>query len=296
MQKYEKLEKIGEGTYGTVFKAKNRETQEIVALKRVRLDDDDEGVPSSALREICLLKELKHKNIVRLHDVLHSDKKLTLVFEHCDQDLKKYFDSLNGEIDPDIVKSFLFQLLRGLEFCHSRNVLHRDLKPQNLLINKNGELKLADFGLARAFGIPVRCYSAEVVTLWYRPPDVLFGAKLYNTSIDMWSAGCIFAELANAGRPLFPGSDVDDQVKRIFKLLGTPTEETWPGMNSLPDYKTFPLYQPTMTLAQVCPKLSSKGRDLLQRLLICNPAVRMSAEDAMLHSYFSDLSPSIRNV
>ncbi|POI20509.1 hypothetical protein CIB84_015744 [Bambusicola thoracicus] len=193
MQKYEKLEKIGEGTYGTVFKAKNRETHEIVALKRVRLDDDDEGVPSSALREICLLKELKHKNIVRLHDVLHSDKKLTLVFEFCDQ------------------------LLKGLAFCHSRNVLHRDLKPQNLLINRNGELKLADFGLARAFGIPVRCYSAEVVTLWYRPPDVLFGAKLYSTSIDMWSAGCIFAELANAGRPLFPGNDVDDQLKRIFR-------------------------------------------------------------------------------
>ncbi|XP_036066820.1 cyclin-dependent-like kinase 5 isoform X4 [Oryzias melastigma] len=142
MQKYEKLEKIGEGTYGTVFKAKNRETHEIVALKRVRLDDDDEGVPSSALREICLLKELKHKNIVRLHDVLHSDKKLTLVFEYCDQ-------------------SFMYQLLKGLAFCHSRNVLHRDLKPQNLLINRNGELKLADFGLARAFGIPVRCYSAE---------------------------------------------------------------------------------------------------------------------------------------
>ncbi|NXY89139.1 CDK5 kinase, partial [Alcedo cyanopectus] len=119
MQKYEKLEKIGEGTYGTVFKAKNRETHEIVALKRVRLDDDDEGVPSSALREICLLKELKHKNIVRqgagggirggsvppgLHDVLHSDKKLTLVFEFCDQDLKKYFDSCNGDLDPEIVK------------------------------------------------------------------------------------------------------------------------------------------------------------------------------------------------
>ncbi|KYM76179.1 Cell division protein kinase 5 [Atta colombica] len=239
------------GTYGTVFKAKNRETHEIVALKRVRLDDDDEGVPSSALREICLLKELKHKNIVRLYDVLHSDKKLTLVFEHCDQDLKKYFDSLNGEIDLDVVKSFLYQLLRGLAFCHSRNVLHRDLKPQNLLINKNGELKLADFGLARAFGIPVKCYSAEVVTLWYRPPDVLFGAKLYTTSIDMWSAGCIFAELANAGRPLFPGSDVDDQLKRIFKMLGTPTEETWPDLTTLPDYKPFPQYHPTQGLAQI---------------------------------------------
>uniref|UniRef100_A0A3Q2XH04 Cell division protein kinase 5 n=1 Tax=Hippocampus comes TaxID=109280 RepID=A0A3Q2XH04_HIPCM len=258
MQKYEKLEKIGE-TYGTVFKAKNRETHEIVALKRVRLDDDDEGVPSSALREICLLKELKHKNIV-LHDVLHSDKKLTLVFEYCDQDLKKYFDSCNGDLDPET--SFMFQLLKGLAFCHSRNVLHRDLKPQNLLINRNGELKLADFGLARAFGIPVRCYSAEVVTLWYRPPDVLFGAKLYSTSIDMWSAGCIFA-LANAGRPLFPGNDVDDQLKRIF-LLGTPTEEQWQTMTKLPDYKPYPLYPATTSLVNVVPKLSSTGRDLLQ--------------------------------
>ncbi|GFG35890.1 hypothetical protein Cfor_05251 [Coptotermes formosanus] len=284
-----------EGTYGTVFKAKNRETHEIVALKRVRLDDDDEGVPSSALREICLLKELKHKNIVRLYDVLHSDKKLTLVFEHCDQDLKKYFDSLNGEIDPDIVKSFMYQLLRGLAFCHSHNVLHRDLKPQNLLINKNGELKLADFGLARAFGIPVKCYSAEVVTLWYRPPDVLFGAKLYTTSIDMWSAGCIFAELANAGRPLFPGSDVDDQLKRIFKWLGTPTEETWPGISQLPDYKPFPMYHPSMSFSQVVPKLNSKGRDLLQRLLVCNPALRLPAEDAMTHSYFSDLNSAVKN-
>lgn len=295
MQKYEKLEKIGEGTYGTVFKAKNRESHEIVALKRVRLDDDDEGVPSSALREICLLKELKHKNIVRLYDVLHNDKKLTLVFEHCDQDLKKYFDSLNGDIDLDVVKSFMYQLLRGLAFCHSHNVLHRDLKPQNLLINKNGELKLADFGLARAFGIPVKCYSAEVVTLWYRPPDVLFGAKLYTTSIDMWSAGCIFAELANAGRPLFPGSDVDDQLRRIFKLLGTPNEDTWNGMSTLPDYKPFPMYQPNMSWSQVVPKLGNRGRDLLQRLLICNPIQRMSADDAMAHAYFSDLNPSVKN-
>ncbi|XP_077298134.1 cyclin-dependent kinase 5 [Arctopsyche grandis] len=295
MQRYEKLEKIGEGTYGTVFKAKSRDSHEVVALKRVRLDDDDEGVPSSALREICLLKELKHKNIVRLYDVLHSDKKLTLVFEHCDQDLKKYFDSLNGEIDSDVVQSFMYQLLRGLAFCHSHNVLHRDLKPQNLLINKNGELKLADFGLARAFGIPVKCYSAEVVTLWYRPPDVLFGAKLYTTSIDMWSAGCIFAELANAGRPLFPGSDVDDQLKRIFKLLGTPTDETWSGITQLPDYKPFPIYHPSMSFSQVVPKLSNRGRDLLQHLLVCNPIHRISADEAMAHGYFADLNPALKN-
>nr|XP_033787994.1 cyclin-dependent-like kinase 5 isoform X3 [Geotrypetes seraphini] len=221
-------------TYGTVFKAKNRETHEIVALKRVRLDDDDEGVPSSALREICLLKELKHKNIVRLHDVLHSDKKLTLVFEYCDQDLKKYFDSCNGDLDPEIVK---------------------------------------------------------VVTLWYRPPDVLFGAKLYSTSIDMWSAGCIFAELANAGRPLFPGNDVDDQLKRIFRLLGTPTEEQWPAMTKLPDYKPYPMYPATTSLVNVVPKLNATGRDLLQNLLKCNPVQRISADEALQHPYFADFCP-----
>ncbi|KAJ6218367.1 hypothetical protein RDWZM_009524 [Blomia tropicalis] len=153
------------------------------------------------------------------------------------------------------------------------NVLHRDLKPQNLLINKNGELKLADFGLARAFGIPVRCYSAEVVTLWYRPPDVLFGAKLYTTSIDCWSAGCIFAELANAGDGHYSlGSDVDDQLKRIFKLLGTPTDDNWP----------------------VVPKMNTKGRDLLQKLLVCNPGLRLSASEAMQHPYFPELHSSGR--
>lgn len=297
MQRYERLEKIGEGTFGTVFKAKNRETQEIVALKRVRLDADNTGIPASALREIGFLKELHHRNIIRLMDVLHnpSDHRLTLVFEHCDQDLKKYFDCLNGEIDSDIVKSFMYQLLRGLDFCHSRNILHRDLKPQNLLLNKNGELKLADFGLARAFGLPVRGYSSEVVTLWYRPPDVLYGADLYGPCIDMWSAGCIFAELANAGRPLFPGNDVEDQLKRIFKLLGTPTEESWPEMVTLPDYKPMPNYPVTIQLHQVCPKLPSRGRDVLQRLLVCNPAMRIKANEAMASPYFSDLHGSGKN-
>ena len=288
MHKYEKIEKIGEGTYGTVFKAKHKETGEVVALKRVQLDDDDEGVPSSALREICILKELKHRNVVRLHDVLHSERKMTMVFEYCEQDLKKYFDSCGGEMDPATVQSFMYQLLKGLSFCHQQNVLHRDLKPQNLLINKNGELKLADFGLARSFGIPVRCYSAEVVTLWYRPPDVLFGAKLYSTTIDTWSAGCIFAEISNAGIPLFPGNDVDDQLKRIFKILGTPTEQTWPGVSKLPDYKIFPPYPPNANWNILTPKLGAKGQDLLQHLIVCNPKHRYSADMALKHKYFAD--------
>ncbi|RKP22650.1 kinase-like domain-containing protein, partial [Syncephalis pseudoplumigaleata] len=187
------------GTYGIVYKSLNRETNEVVALKRIRLDNEEEGastgthtyiynnVPCTAIREISLLKELVHANIVRLHDVLHTDRKLTLVFEYMDSDLKKYLDANGGDIDLPTVQNLLYQLLQGIAFCHSQRVLHRDLKPQNLLINKKGELKLGDFGLARAFGIPVRSYSHEVVTLWYRPPDVLMGSRQYSTSIDLWS-------------------------------------------------------------------------------------------------------------
>jgi len=289
MEKYTKIDKLGEGTYGIVYKAKNRETGEIVALKRIRLDSEDEGVPCTAIREISLLKELKHPNIVRLYDVIHTEKKLTLVFEYLDQDLKKYLDECGGEISRQTMKSFLFQLLRGVAFCHDHRVLHRDLKPQNLLINKKGELKLADFGLARAFGIPVRSYSHEVVTLWYRAPDVLMGSRKYSTPIDIWSAGCIFAEMAT-GRPLFPGSSVSDQLVRIFKIMGTPHEEVWPGVSELPDYKTdFPQY-PAQSLSALIHGLDEKGLNLLSRMLHYDPNQRISAQAAMKHSYFDGLN------
>ncbi|XP_065889354.1 cyclin-dependent kinase 5-like [Dysidea avara] len=292
MERYEVVSKIGEGTYGTVFKAKDKKSGDIVALKVVRLDEDDEGIPSAALREVCLLKELKHRNIVRLNDVLHKSLKLTMVFEYCDQDLKKYFDTCRGHVDKKTVQALYYQLLRGLAFCHSQNIFHRDLKPQNILINKNRELKLADFGLARAFGIPVRSFSAEVVTLWYRPPDVLMGAQIYTTSIDIWSAGCIFAELSNGGKPLFPGNDVDEQLKRIFRLVGTPTERMWPEMQKLQGYKQYPEISP-VPMSSVLPSLDERGLDLLKKHLVCNPRYRITAEEALKHPYFSDLDPTI---
>ncbi|NXH34746.1 CDK5 kinase, partial [Myiagra hebetior] len=164
-------------------------------------------------------------------------------------------------------QSFMYQLLKGLAFCHSRNVLHRDLKPQNLLINRGGaqwECR-GHTGWGSPCPRPSVPVPPQVVTLWYRPPDVLFGAKLYSTSIDMWSAGCIFAELANAGRPLFPGNDVDDQLKRIFRYPWEwATPEWWPAMAKLPDYKPYPMYPATTSLVNVVPKLNATGRDLLQ--------------------------------
>ncbi|XP_063177838.1 cyclin-dependent kinase 2-like, partial [Chroicocephalus ridibundus] len=197
MENFQKVEKIGEGTYGVVYKARNKVTGEVVALKKIRLDTETEGVPSTAIREISLLKELNHPNIVKLLDVIHTENKLYLVFEFLHQDLKKFMDSssISGIALP-LIKSYLFQLLQGLAFCHAHRVLHRDLKPQNLLINADGAIKLADFGLARAFGVPVRTYTHEVVTLWYRAPEILLGCKYYSTAVDIWSLGCIFAEMA----------------------------------------------------------------------------------------------------
>jgi len=290
VEKYVKIDKLGEGTYGIVWKAKNRETGEIVALKRIRLESEDEGVPCTAIREISLLKELRHPNIVRLYDVVHSEKKLTLVFEHLDEDLKKYLDECQGKIPLATTKSFLYQLLKGVAFCHDHKVLHRDLKPQNLLINrKKGELKLADFGLARAFGIPVRSYSHEVVTLWYRAPDVLMGSRKYSTPIDIWSAGCIFSEMIT-GKPLFPGKDTQDELLRIFKIMGTPNEEVWPSIVELPDYKNlanFPVFPPKNMKELIL--MDDIGHDLFGQMVRYNPSQRITATLALHHPFFDDL-------
>ncbi len=272
-----------------VFKGRNRQTGQMVALKEIHLDSE-EGTPSTAIREISLMKELKHENILSLHDVIHTENKLMLVSEYMDMDLKKYMETQGGDrgqIDPTTAKSFTYQLLRGIAFCHESKVLHRDLKPQNLLINKNGQLKLADFGLARAFGIPVNTFSNEVVTLWYRAPDVLLGSRTYSTSIDIWSIGCIMAEMYT-GRPLFPGTTNEDQLQRIFRLLGTPSERTWPGISQLPEYKPNIQSQiyATQDLRLVLPQIDELGLDLLKRLLQLRPEMRISAANALRHPWF----------
>jgi len=292
LSKYQKLEKLGEGTYGVVYKAKERDTSRFVALKKMRLDGEDEGVPSTAIREISLLRELRHGNIVRLLDVLHGSNKLYLVFEFLDQDLKRYMESIRDPMDPQLVKSYLFQLLRGVAYCHARRVLHRDLKPQNLLIDKNGSLKLADFGLARAFSIPLRTYTHEVVTLWYRAPEILLGSRNYATPVDIWSIGCIFVEMLTK-RPLFPGDSEIDELFRIFRTLGTPDERIWPGVSSLPDYKptNFPQWA-AQPLSKVVPHIDALGLDLLSKMLRYEPSKRISAKDAMDHPYFNDLNKS----
>lgn len=290
--KFQKIEKIGEGTYGVVYKARDRDTGKFIALKKIRLESEAEGVPSTAIREIALLKELRHPNIVRLLDVVPNHQKLYLVFEYMSEDLKKHMDraaSMKTPLAVNLVKSYLWQLLQGIAYCHSHRILHRDLKPQNLLIDYEGNIKLADFGLARAFGLPLRTYTHEVVTLWYRAPEILLGSRFYSTSVDVWSIGCIFAEMLML-KALFAGDSEIDQLFRIFRTLGTPDENSWPGVTNLPDYKaTFPRWEP-QSLANIINGLDADGEDLILQLLIANPDARMPAKRALSHRYFRDVT------
>ncbi|XP_041438984.1 cyclin-dependent kinase 2 isoform X1 [Xenopus laevis] len=233
MENFQKVEKIGEGTYGVVYKARNRETGEIVALKKIRLDTETEGVPSTAIREISLLKELNHPNIVKLLDVIHTENKLYLVFEFLNQDLKKFMDGSN---------------ISGISLA-----------------------------------------LVKVVTLWYRAPEILLGCKFYSTAVDIWSLGCIFAEMITR-RALFPGDSEIDQLFRIFRTLGTPDEVSWPGVTTMPDYKsTFPKWI-RQDFSKVVPPLDEDGRDLLAQMLQYDSNKRISAKVALTHPFFRDVS------
>ena len=336
LARYVRTETLGEGTYGVVFKARDSQTGDIVALKKIKLELEDEGVPSTALREISVLKTLKHPNIVRLLDVEHGENRLYLAFEFVDQDLKKHLDKTRkSPLDQRLVASFVMQLLRGIDYCHSHGVIHRDLKPGNILIDVEGNLKIADFGLARAFAVPIKAYTHEVITLWYRAPEILLGSRQYSLGVDMWSVGCIFAEMIRR-RPLWvrasdlleammftslspslslsqthslnhlyhvltilflfsihssiqAGDSEIDMIFKIFQLLGTPNEGTWPGVNALPDFsEAFPKW-PRQLLTKKCPALETPGLELLKLLLTYNPAQRVSAKKALQHPYFDCL-------
>lgn len=286
---FEMLEVLGEGTYGKVHKARCRRSRELRALKQMKINNRDEGVPSTAIREIAILKELNHENIVRLFDVFCKPGELVLVFEIMESDLKKHMKARGGKLLPREVRDFTHQLLTGIEFCHANRIIHRDLKPQNLLIDGGKSLKIADFGLARAFSLPVPQYTHEVVTVWYRPLEILLGSKLYSIPVDMWGVGCIFAEMAT-GAPLFTGDSEIDTAFKIFQKLGTPTEAMWPGLSELPDFKpTFPKWKPKgwVNIRNTQAQLGNIGIDLLEQLMRYNPATRISARAALGHAYLA---------
>ncbi|KAK9838165.1 hypothetical protein WJX81_005984 [Elliptochloris bilobata] len=285
MDAYEKCETLGEGTFGVVFKAIHKETGQVVAIKKIRLGKAKEGVNMTALREIKLLKELHSPYIVRLLDVFPHKRNLSLVFEYMESDLEALIKDRALILSEADVKSYMQMLLRALEVCHGHWVLHRDVKPNNFLIAASGEMKLADFGLARVFGSPeAGRYTDQVFARWYRAPELLFGSTAYGPSVDMWAAGCVFAELL-LRRPWLPGVSDLDQLGKVFQALGTPTPAAWPGAEGLPQFVAF---QPTPAppLRANFRQANEDALDLLARLVAFDPARRPSAIEALAHRFF----------
>jgi len=289
---YEELNVIGNGAYGTVFRARDKTNEQIVALKKMRFSLTEDGVPMAILREISLLKQLEkfdHPNIVRLLDICHGQRReremsLYLVFEHVHQDLATYLEKCPPPgLPPDTIKSIIWQILSGVDFLHSHRIVHRDLKPQNLLVTKDNVVKLTDFGLARIYEF-YTLLTSVVVTLWYRSPEVLMGLS-YATPVDMWSCGCIFAELF-LRKALFPGQYEMDQLSTIFDVIGTPSEAEWPEKAGITrsNFKE----SPPKNWKEIVPEMDPQAQDLVQKMLCFSPSERITASEALLHPYFSE--------
>lgn len=292
VSQYRELNAIGTGAYGTVYKAQDLKNEEIVAMKKVRIALTEDGVPMSVLREISLLRHLgkyNHPNIVRLMDICHGPRYdremvLYLVFEHVDQDLNSYLEKCPWPgLPTDRIKDLMWQILCGVDFLHSHRIVHRDIKPQNILVSNNGTIKLADFGLARIYDSNA-LLTSMVVTLWYRSPEVLLGTS-YATPVDLWSCGCIFAELFTR-KPLFPGQYEVDQLGQIFSILGTPSEADWPEDSSVLR-NSFSSCKPR-DLADLIPEMDTQAKDLLQKMLRFDPLKRITAAEALAHPYFAE--------
>jgi cell division cycle 2-like protein len=227
---------------GIVYRGQDKETKEIVALKKIKLDVEKNGFPITCLREIHTLMISDHPNIVNLKEIVVTFNSVFMVMEYVEHDLKTLLDNMTSAFQIGEIKTIMLQLLSAIDFLHSNWIVHRDLKTSNLLMNNRGQVKVADFGLARSFGSPLGRMTQLVVTLWYRAPELLMGETKYNSAIDIWSIGCIFAELLNKD-PLFKGRGEMDQMAKIMGLLGTPDESRWPGFSSLPFTKTIKLIQ-----------------------------------------------------
>ncbi|KAJ3903542.1 kinase-like domain-containing protein [Lentinula edodes] len=283
-KRWAKEQKVGEGAYAVVYRGREFSTGRRVAIKKIKVGQFKDGLDMSAIREVKYLRELKHRNVIELLDVFSNKTNLNLVLEFLDSDLEMIIKDRSLVFLPADIKSWMAMTFRGLEFCHRNFILHRDLKPNNLLIASDGHLKIADFGLARDFADPGFKMTCQVITRWYRPPELLFGARYYSSAVDIWSVGCIFAELM-LRTPYLAGESDMDQLKTIFRALGTPTEQEWPGHTKLPDY--VPVGQfPKTPLRDLFTAASTDTLNLLSKCLLYEPRKRVSAAEALQHPYF----------
>lgn len=290
---YQLVNQVGEGTFGKVYKAKNVVTGNLVALKRIKVEAEKDGFPVTALREIKLLQSLSHPNIIFLHEMMVSKGNVYMVFDYMEHDLTGVLSQTQFNFEPAHLKSLCHQMLRGLEYLHQKGVVHRDMKGSNILVNGRGELKLADFGLARIFQKRRKNdYTNRVITLWYRPPELLLGTTVYGPEVDMWSAGTIMLELFTK-KPVFQGNDEIHQLEVIYRILGTATIDRWPGLADMPWYE---LVKPKEIFrnyfrAAFQKYMSPAALDLAEGLLTYDPEKRLTASDALNAPYFVTEDP-----
>ncbi|ODQ54034.1 Pkinase-domain-containing protein [Saitoella complicata NRRL Y-17804] len=292
---YDRIGQVGEGTYGKVYKATNTLTREVVALKKIRMENERDGFPVTAVREIRLLQSLKHRNVVQLLEMMVEKSSVYMVFEYMDHDLSGVLANPNFKFETAHIKHLCKQMLEGLEYLHLRGVLHRDIKGSNILLSNSGELKIADFGLARFFHRSRKAadYTNRVITLWYRPPELLLGATAYGSSVDVWSAGCIMLELYKS-EACFKGQDEISQLEIVYDVMGTPTPETWSDADKLPWFELLrPKEAKTGTFQEVYSRLlSPTAMDLAGKLLSLDPAKRPTCTEALQHPYFTTEAPA----
>lgn len=288
IQNYSKTKKLGEGTYAVVYLGTQLSTSREVAIKEIKTEGFKDGLDMSAIREVKYLQELRHANIIELVDVFSDSRQnLNLVLEVLPSDLEKVLRDKNTFIGGVDIKRWLLMILRGVYHCHRNGILHRDLKPNNLLMDPSGNLKIADFGLARSLDQPTEKLTSNVVTRWYRAPELLFGARLYTAAVDVWAIGTIFAEMM-LRTPYLPGSDDANQLAVTIQALGTPTEENWPGVSHLPLYNNLTVY-PAPTRAELRRRFvaaSEMALEAMEGMLIMNPSERWTCERALQSGYF----------
>ncbi|XP_025105426.1 cyclin-dependent kinase-like 1 isoform X3 [Pomacea canaliculata] len=286
MEKYEKIGKIGEGSYGVVFKCRNKETQQLVAIKKFVESEDDPLIKKIAMREIRMLKQLKHPNLVRLIEVFRRKKRLHLVFDYVDHTLLNELDRHPRGLPEQMVKKIIYQTLLAVNFCHQYNTIHRDVKPENILITRQGQVKLCDFGFARILTGPGDEYTDYVATRWYRAPELLVGDTQYGPPVDVWAIGCVFAEVLT-GQALWPGRSDVDQLYLIRKTLGDLIPRHMQIFSNNAFFKGMSIPEPDRLepLDEKFPGAAPQTMSFMQTCLKMDPAERLTCQQLLEHPY-----------